>query len=60
MEEKEKQSEIEREKIEDFGNTTHGKIRKYLWNLFEYPSTSRGAQVCPCKTWSKCRIETPK
>jgi hypothetical protein len=47
MEEKEKQSEIEREKIEDFGPTLHGRIRKYLWNLFEYPSTSRGAQVRP-------------
>ena len=45
MEENEKQSEIEREKIEDFGSTLHGRIRKYLWNLFEYPSTSRGAQV---------------
>jgi hypothetical protein len=45
MEENEKQSEIEREKIEDFGPTLPGRIRKYLWNLFEYPSTSRGAQV---------------
>ena len=45
MEEQEKQSEIEREKIEDFGPTLHGRIRKYLWNLFEYPGTSRGAQV---------------
>ena len=45
MEEREKQSEIEREKIEDFGPTLPGRIRKYLWNLFEYPSTSRGAQV---------------
>ena len=38
-------SEIEREKIENFGPTMHGRIRKYLWNLFEYPGTSRGAQV---------------
>ena len=45
MEENEKQSEIEREKIENFGPTMHGRIRKYLWNLFEYPGTSRGAQV---------------
>lgn len=45
MEEREKQMEIEREKIEDFGTTLLGRIRKYLWNLFEYPSTSRGAQV---------------
>jgi len=45
MEENEKQIEIEREKLEDFGPTLHGRIRKYLWNLFEYPSTSKGAQV---------------
>ena len=45
MEEQEKQSEIEREKIEDFGTTLHGRVRKQLWNLFEYPATSRGAQV---------------
>jgi hypothetical protein len=44
-EEEEKQREIEREKVEDFGPTWHGKLRKKLWNLFEYPSTSRGAQV---------------
>lgn len=44
-EESEKQREIEREKVEDFGSTWYGKMRKSLWNLFEYPSTSRGAQV---------------
>ena len=46
-EEEEKQREIEREKIEDFGPTWYGKLRKKLWNLFEYPSTSKGAQVSP-------------
>ena len=45
MEEHEKVSEIERERIEDFGQTFVGRSRKYLWNLFEYPSTSRAAQV---------------
>jgi hypothetical protein len=45
MEVNEKREEIEREKIEDFGPSLYGRIRKYLWNLFEYPSTSRGAQV---------------
>lgn len=45
-EEEEKQREIEREKVEDFGPTWYGKLRKKLWNLFEYPQTSRGAQVC--------------
>ena len=44
-EETEKQREIEREKLEDFGPSLPGRIRKYLWNLFEYPSTSKGAQV---------------
>ena len=44
-EEEEKQREIEREKVEDFGPTWYGKLRKKLWNLFEYPQTSKGAQV---------------
>lgn len=44
-EEEEKQREIEREKLEDFGPTWYGKLRKKLWDLFEYPQTSRGAQV---------------
>ena len=46
-EETEKQREIEREKLEDFGTTWYGKLRKKLWDLFEYPSTSKGAQVSP-------------
>ena len=45
-EEEEKQREIEREKIEDFGPTWYGKLRKKLWDLFEYPQTSKGAKVC--------------
>ena len=35
----------ERLKDEDFGETTYGRIRKYFWNLTEYPETSRAAQV---------------
>ena len=35
----------ERKIIEDFGNTRLGKVRKYLWNLTEYPETSKAAQV---------------
>ena len=35
----------ERKVLEDFGPTKIGKIRKYLWNLTEYPETSRAAQV---------------
>ena len=45
MEESEKQREIEREKLEDWGDSFIGRYRKILWNLFEYPSTSRAAQV---------------
>ncbi len=45
MEEDEKRKEDERQKLEDFGQSTVGKTRKYLWDLFEYPQTSRGAQV---------------
>ena len=45
IEEEEKAREIEREKLEDFGPTWYGKLRKKLWDLFEYPQTSKGAQV---------------
>ncbi len=45
MEEDEKRKEVEREKLEDFGPSCPGKTRKKLWDLFEYPQTSRGAQV---------------
>lgn len=35
----------ERLKEEDFGDTTYGRMRKYFWNLTEYPETSRAAQA---------------
>ena len=35
----------ERKQAEDFGSTKLAKIRKYLWNLTEYPETSKVAQV---------------
>ena len=35
----------ERRQAEDFGPTKIGKIRKYLWNLTQYPETSKAAQV---------------
>lgn len=57
-EESEKQREIEREKIEDFGPSLRGRVRKYLWNLFEYPSTSRGAQFIACFSLSMVVIST--
>ena len=34
-----------RKKEEDFGESTVGRIRTYLWNLTEYPETSKAAQV---------------
>jgi hypothetical protein len=45
MEEDVKRKAIEKEKLEDFGPSFLGRLRKSLWNLFEYPHTSRGAQV---------------
>ena len=30
---------------EDFGDTQAGIIRKYLWNMTEYPETSLAARV---------------
>ncbi|CAB4060052.1 KCNB1 [Lepeophtheirus salmonis] len=44
MEESEKLDIKAREDIENFGDSFLGKIRKYLWDLFEYPHTSRAAQ----------------
>jgi len=57
-EEEEKQREIEREKVEDFGPTWYGKLRKKLWNLFEYPQTSKGAQFIACWSLSMVVIST--
>eukprot|EP00094_Tigriopus_californicus_P010656 TCALIF_10280-PA protein Name:"Similar to Kcnb1 Potassium voltage-gated channel subfamily B member 1 (Rattus norvegicus)" AED:0.14 eAED:0.14 QI:442/0.5/0.6/0.8/0.25/0.4/5/0/478 len=48
MEEDEKQKAIDREKLEDFGPSKLGRLRKFLWDLFEYPQTSRGAQFVAC------------
>ena len=33
---------IERLTVEDFGPSKVGKVRKFLWNLTEYPETSLG------------------
>ena len=35
----------ERMEEEDFGDTKTGRIRKYLWNLTEYPETGLSARV---------------
>ena len=36
---------VERITVEDFGVSKQGRIRKYLWNLTEYPETSVAARV---------------
>ena len=41
---------MKRLKDEDFGNTTLGKLRKYCWNLTEYPETSLAARVNKCSS----------
>ena len=40
-----KRKEAQRLEDENFGTHLIGRIRTYLWNLFEYPETSREAQV---------------
>ena len=37
--------EEERENLENFGVSKIGRIRKFLWNLTEYPEKSKKAQV---------------
>ena len=35
----------EQKNLEEFGTTKIAKIRKYLWNVTEYPETSKVAKV---------------
>jgi hypothetical protein len=58
MEETEKQREIERESLEDFGDSFVGRYRKILWNLFEYPSTSTAAKFNACFSLSMVVVST--
>jgi hypothetical protein len=44
-EEESKKKDEQRQKEEDFGKSVVGRVRKYMWNLTEYPETSRAAQV---------------
>jgi hypothetical protein len=47
------------EQEENFGGSKVGKLRKYLWNLTEYPETSFAAQVstiCTEQHMSRSRI----
>ena len=38
----------ERKVAEDFGQSKFGRLRKFLWNMTEYPETSKAAQVSIC------------
>ena len=40
-----KAKETQRLKDENFGTSVWGRVRTYLWNVMEYPETSRTAQV---------------
>jgi len=40
-----KAKETQRLKDEDFGNSPVGRVRSLLWNVMEYPETSRTAQM---------------
>ena len=40
-----KAKETQRLKDENFGTSRWGKVRTFLWNVMEYPETSRTAQV---------------
>ena len=59
-----KAKETQRLKDENFGTSRWGKIRTFLWNVMEYPETSRTAQVMSCKMrqtnqlWSRMRKAT--
>ncbi len=44
-----KRKEAQRLEDENFGTKITGKIRTFLWNLMEYPETSKYAQV---RTWA--------
>lgn len=44
-EEKAKRRQASKEQDEDFGNSKIGRLRKTLWNLTEYPETSRAALI---------------
>nr|XP_040575463.1 potassium voltage-gated channel protein Shab-like isoform X1 [Lepeophtheirus salmonis] len=45
LEDSKMKEEEEREKLENFGYSQIAKVRKYLWNLTEYPERSKGAQI---------------
>jgi len=48
----------ERILAEDFGNTSVGKIRSFLWNLTEYPETSMAAQITAFTSMSVVIVST--
>jgi len=44
-EQESKRKEAQRLEDENFGSHFFGRVRTYLWNLMEYPETSKQAQV---------------
>ena len=44
-EEKAKEKQFQKEQDEDFGDGKIGRMRKQLWNLTEYPETSKAALI---------------
>ena len=46
-----KRKEAQRLEDENFGSHLAGKIRTFLWNLMEYPETSKYAQVSEKRPW---------
>lgn len=49
---------LQRMKEEDFGDSKIAKIRKYLWNLTEYPETSLAARITAFTSLSVVIIST--
>ena len=50
-EEESKAKEAARQADENFGDSKLGKFRTFVWNLMEYPETSRAAQVSNITFW---------
>ena len=50
-EEESKAKEAARQADENFGKSKLGKFRTFVWNLMEYPETSRAAQVSNITFW---------
>jgi len=49
---------LQRLEEEEFGESTLSKVRKYLWNLTEYPETSLAARICAFTSMTVVIIST--